>query len=70
MVCGIATALPKHVRVKNQRDTLVLEIDQSSPWGFFDGASQNNQCGGGAILNMDGNQSFELITGLGEGSNN
>ena len=26
MVCGIATALPKHVRVKNQRDILVLEL--------------------------------------------
>ena len=39
MVCGIATALPKHVRVKNQRDTLVIEMDRSSPWGFFDGAS-------------------------------
>ena len=37
---------------------------------FFDGASQNNLCGGGAILNLDENQSFELITGLGVGSNN
>ena len=27
-------------------------------------------CGGGAILNLDENQSFELITGLGVGSNN
>ena len=70
MVCGIANALPKHLRIKKQRDVLALEIDRSTPWGFFDGASQNNLCGGGAILNLDGNQSFELITGLGEGSNN
>ena len=47
-----------------------LEIDRSTPWGFFDGASQNNLCGGGGILNLDDYQSFELITGLGEGNNN
>ena len=46
-----------------------LEIDRSSPWGFFDGASQNNLCWGGAILYLAENHSFELIFGLGEGSN-
>ena len=70
MVCGITHALPKHLRIKNQREVLALEIDRSTPWGFFDGAMQNNLCGGGGILNLDDNRSFELITGLGEGSNN
>ena len=37
---------------------------------MFDGASQNNLCGGGVILNLDENQSFELNTGLGAGNNN
>ena len=70
MVCGIALALPKYLRLKKQREILALEIDRTYPWGFFDGASQNNLCEGGAILHLGENQSFELITGLGEGSNN
>ena len=45
--CGIALALPKHIRVDKQREILELEIDKSSPWGFFDGASQNMVCGVG-----------------------
>ena len=40
------------------------------PWGYFDLATQNNLCGGGAFLFISKNQSFELIVGLGEGSNN
>ena len=52
MVCGTTLALPKHLRVKNQREILALEIDRTSPWGFFDGAAQNNLYGGGAILNL------------------
>ena len=35
MVCGTALALPKHLRVKNQREILALEIDKTSPWVFF-----------------------------------
>ena len=61
--CGIALALPKHIRVEKQREILDLEIDRSSPWGFFDGASQDNYCRGGEILFMDENHSFELISG-------
>ena len=37
--CGVALALPKHIRVEKQREILELEIDRTSPWGFFDGAS-------------------------------
>ena len=70
LACGIALTLAKHLRIKKQREILELEIDRSSPWGFFDGASQNNLCGGGAILYLAENHSFELIFGLGEGRNN
>ena len=38
--------------------------------GFFYGTSQNNVCGGGAILYMSEEKKFELMVGLGEGSNN
>ena len=46
------------------------EIDKSMPWGFFDGAKQNNLCGEGAILYLSESHSFEVMVGLGEGSNN
>ena len=38
--------------------------------GFFDGATQNNICGGGALLFLSDSHYFELTLGLGEGSNN
>ena len=53
-----------------QSEVLAINIDRTSPWGFFDGASQNKFCGGGAILYLAENHSFELIAGLLEGSNN
>ena len=31
LVCGIATALPTHLKVKKQREVLALEIDQTNP---------------------------------------
>ena len=31
LVCGIATALPTHLKVKKQRDVLALEIDRTNP---------------------------------------
>ena len=51
--CGISLALPKHIRVAKQREILELEIDKSSPWGFFDGASHNLVCGGGCYSSYD-----------------
>ena len=47
-----------------------MEIDQTTPWEFFDGANQNNLCGGGALLFLSDSHFFELTPGLGEGSNN
>ena len=47
-----------------------MELDKSVPWGFFDGATQNNSCGGGALIFLSETHFFELVVGLGEGSNN
>ena len=68
--CGILTAFPQHIRAAKQRETLAVEIDQTTPWGFSDGAAQNNLCGGGALIFLSDSNFFELTLGLGEGSNN
>ena len=47
-----------------------MEIDKTDLWGFFDGAAQNNSCGGGALLFLSETHFFEMFVGLGEGSNN
>jgi len=47
-----------------------VEIDRSVPWGFFDGAAQNNRCGGGALLYLSDSHHYVLTFGLGEGTNN
>jgi len=67
---GIYKSLPEHLRAEKQRRDLELEIDQSRPWAFFDGASQNNACGGGAVLHLSASHFFILSMGLGAGSNN
>jgi hypothetical protein len=37
----------ERVNITNLQDE---EIDKSRPWGFLDGASKNNRCGGGGII--------------------
>jgi len=49
---------------------LNVEIDKSKPWGFLDGASQNDLCGEGGLLYLSNDHFFEISFGLGEGSNN
>jgi len=70
MAVGMFNAFPEHIRAAKQRRDLEVEIDRSAPWGFFDGAAQNNRCGGGAILYLSDAHYFVLTSGLGEGSNN
>lgn len=70
LACGILSAFPQHASATRQRKTLAVEIDRMVLWGFFDGASQNNLCGGGAFLFLSGLHFFELMVGLGEESNN
>jgi len=70
LAVGIFNSFPEHVRAAKQRRDLVVEIDRSVPWGFFDGAAQHNRCGGGALLYLSDSHFFVLSFGMGEGSNN
>ena len=70
LVCGQVTTLPTRLMIKKQREVLDVAIDRSTPWGYFDGAAQNNICGGGVVLYVNENHYFEMSVGLGAGSNN
>lgn len=45
-------------------------INKQKPWAYFDGASQNEDCRGGAILHMTENHHYKIQMGVGGGSNN
>ena len=45
-------------------------MNKNIPWAFFDGASQNLTCGGGATLYLNPNHYFKISMGLGFGTNN
>jgi ribonuclease HI len=45
-------------------------IDSASPWGFFDGASQQNICGGGGLLFLSASHYFIMTFGFRPGTNN
>jgi len=45
-----------------------MTIDISRPWAYFDGATQNSVCGGGALLHLSKNHSLKME--LGKGANN
>ena len=47
-----------------------MELDRSLPWAFFDGATQNNLCVGGAMLYLTESHFFVMSLGLGGGTNN
>ena len=70
MSVGFFKSYLVHVRVVRERRTLEVEIDRTSPWAFFDGAAQNNSCGGGAVLFLTESHFFILSMGLGGGTNN
>ena len=67
---GYYKAFPEHIRVARERRRLEVELDRSSPWDYFDGAAQNNVCGGGAVLYLTDSHYFVLSMGLREGTNN
>jgi ribonuclease HI len=60
---------PQKIRVIS-RQSQEVEIDKSSPWGFFDGASQHNRCGGGGILYLSESHYYSMTFGFGTGTNN
>ena len=67
---GFLNAFPQYIKSTRQRDSLDVELDKTLPWGIFDGASHNNASGGGDILYLTETHFYELVAGLGEGSNN
>jgi len=67
---NIFAAFPHKSRSVKTRNLSIVEIEKSKPWGFFDGASQNNLCGGGALLYLSDDHFFKIAIGLGEGTNN
>ena len=46
------------------------QLDKNISWAFFDGASQNFTCRGGATLFMNPNHHFQMSMGLGSGTKN
>jgi len=45
-------------------------IDKSHPWAFFDGAANQNGCGGGFVLHVNDHHKYLVKMGFGRGSNN
>ena len=70
MSVGYYKAYPEHIRVARERRILEVDIDRTSPWAYFDGAAQNNVCGGGAVLFFAESHFFVISMGLGGGTNN
>ena len=70
MAAGFYNSFPVYIRAARERRLLEVNIDRSSPWAFFDGAAQNNMCGGGAILHLSENHFYVLSMGVGGGTNN
>eukprot|EP00253_Pinus_taeda_P024113 PITA_24113 len=47
-----------------------LIINENLPWGFFDGASQQNRAGAGICIHLNREHTLKAAIGLGMGSNN
>ena len=55
----------------SSRRTQELVLDRTSPWGFSDGASQQQtNCEGGGLLHLSSTHFFVPTSGLGTGTNN
>jgi ribonuclease HI len=67
---AIMSSLPPQNSRVISRQSQEVEIDKSSPWGFFDGASQHNRCGGGGLLYLSDSHYYSLNFGFGTGTNN
>ena len=67
---GFYKSFPVHLRAAREQRHLEVALDRSKPWAFFDGAAQNDYCGGGVVLFLTDSHYFVLSMGLGEGKNN
>ena len=60
-------------QIKNSPSPRIIapeHLDKNIPMAFFDGASQNLTCEGGATLFLNPNHHFQISMGLGSGTNN
>jgi len=57
-------------RPPNAQNISQEQFDPNRPWAYFDGAAQEEGCGGGAILHISERHSYSLIMGLIRGTNN
>eukprot|EP00253_Pinus_taeda_P035654 PITA_35654 len=67
---AIYSSLPPPEPKKAQNCDIPLNINEASPWGFFDGASQQNRAGAGICIHLNKEHSIRASVGLGQGSNN
>ena len=70
LAVGFYNSFPVHIRAAREQRQLDVDIDRSKPWDFFDGATQNNLCGGGTVLHLSESHFFVMSMGLGGGTNN
>lgn len=67
---SILSSFPQSTGRIQGRQIHEAEIDKSRPWGYFDGASQNNRCGGEGIFFLSDSHHFSTTFGLGMGTSN
>ena len=66
----ILSYFPRTKNNPNPRIIIPEQMDKNTPWDFFDGASQDLKCGGGATLFLNPTYHFQIPMGLGSRSNN
>ncbi len=62
--------IPEHKPFAPRRPTAPAPIDKTTPWAYFDGATQEQGCGGGFILHINEQHYYSVKLGLGGGTNN
>ena len=66
----IISYFPQARNTPSPRIIVPEQLNRNTPWDFFDGASQNLTCGGGACLYLNQNHYFQISLGLEDGTNN
>ena len=66
----IISYFPQAKNIPPPRIVVPELVNRNTPWAFFDGASQNSICGGGACLFLNQSHYFQISLGLGTGTNN
>jgi hypothetical protein len=67
---SIISHFPQNPTRTGQKTHTPEQIDFTKSWAYFDGASQNNICGGGFTLHLSNSHFFHTKLGLGQGTNN